>query len=148
MTLWLYLAAALVLGVLIAMQPLMNAVLARATGSPFGAAAISILVAFMGAMVMILVTGRGDTSRAALASVPWWIYLAGLTGTAFVAGGVVIAPVTGALLFFLCIIAGQLLGATLADHFGALGLDIRPTSLPRLAGIALVLAGVVLVRSG
>jgi transporter family-2 protein len=148
MTLWLYLAAALVLGALIAMQPLMNAVLARATGSPFGAAAISILVAFMGAMVMILVTGRGDTSRAALASVPWWIYLAGLTGTAFVAGGVVIAPVTGALLFFLCIIAGQLLGATLADHFGAFGLDIRPTSLPRLAGIALVLAGVVLVRSG
>jgi transporter family-2 protein len=137
-----------VLGVLLAMQPLMNAVLARAIGSPYGAASISILVAFLGALAMILVTGRGDTSRAALASVPWWIYLAGFAGTAFVAGGVVIAPVTGALLFFLCVIAGQLLGATLADHIGAFGLDIRPASLTRLAGIALVLAGVVLVRTG
>jgi transporter family-2 protein len=148
MTLWLYLAAALVLGVLIAVQPLMNAVLARAIGSPFGAAAISILVAFMGALVMILVTGRGDTSRAALAAVPWWIYLAGLIGTIFVAGGVVIAPVTGALLFVLCVVAGQLLGAMVADHVGAFGLDVRPASLARLAGLALVLAGVVLVRRG
>lgn len=148
MTLWFYLASAVVLGVLLAMQPLMNAVLARAIGSPYGAASISILVAFLAALAMIAITGRGDTSRAALASVPWWIYLAGLAGTAFVAGGVVIAPVTGALLFFLCVIAGQLLGATLADHIGAFGLDIRPASLPRLAGIALVLAGVVLVRTG
>ncbi len=148
MTLWFYLASAVALGVLLAIQPLMNAVLARAIGSPYGAASISILVAFLGALALIAITGRGDTSRSALASVPWWIYLAGLAGTAFVAGGVVIAPVTGALLFFLCVIAGQLLGATLADHVGAFGLDIRPASLPRLAGIALVLAGVVLVRTG
>lgn len=148
MTLWLYLAAALVIGAFLAMQPLMNAVLARATGSPTGAAAISVMVAFIGALALVAVAGRGDTSRAALASVPWWIYLAGFAGTAFVAGGVVIAPVTGALLFFLCIVAGQLFGAALADHFGALGLEVRPVSPTRLAGLALVLAGVVLVRSG
>ena len=148
MILWLYLAAALMLGMIIAIQPLMNAVLARAIGSPYGAAAISILVAFIGALLMILVAGRGDTSRASLSAVPWWIYLAGFIGTAFVAGGVLIAPVTGALLFFLCAIAGQLLGATLADHFGAFGLEVRPISLERLAGLALVLAGVVLVRRG
>ena len=106
------LTAAILLGVLVAVQPLMNAVLARAIGSPYGAAAISIVVAFLGALAMLAVTGRGDTSRAALAAVPWWIYLAGLVGTVFVAGGVVIAPVTGALLFFVCVVAGQLVGAT------------------------------------
>lgn len=148
MYIWIYLAAAVALGIVVAVQPLLNAILARATGSPITAATISILVAFLGSLVLFGLGDRGDTSRAALATVPWWVYLAGLIGTAFVAGGVVIAPVTGALLFFLCVVGGQLLGAALADHFGAFGLDIRPLSPTRLAGLALVLAGVVLVRQG
>ena len=86
-------------------------------------------------------TGRGDISRATLATVPWWIYLAGFVGTLFVAGGVVIAPVTGAQLFFISVIAGQLIGATLADHFGLFGLAVRSLSLERVLGLALVLGG-------
>jgi bacterial/archaeal transporter family-2 protein len=142
-----YLAAAAALGAIIAFQPLVNAILARAIGSPYGAAAISILVAALGAAAMVAVTGRGDISRATLASVPWWVYLAGFAGTLFVAGGVVIAPVTGALLF-ICVVAGQLLGATLADHFGLFGLDLRPISPARLIGLALVVGGAVLVQLG
>jgi transporter family-2 protein len=143
-----YLFAAVAMGVLVAFQPLMNAVLARAIGSPWGAAAISLVVAGLGGVAIALVAGRGDMSRAALASVPWWIYLAGLIGAFFVAGGVVIAPVTGAQLFFISVIAGQLLGATLADHFGLFGLASRPLSLERALGLALVLAGALLVRRG
>lgn len=143
-----YVMLAGVLGVTVSFQPLMNAVLARAIGSPFGAAAISISVAALGALVMVAVTGRGEISRATLAAVPWWIYLAGLVGTLFVAGGVVIAPVTGAQLFFVSVIAGQLIGATLADHFGLFGLDLRPISLERLLGLGLVLGGALLVQRG
>jgi len=143
-----YMLAAAVLGALVAFQPLVNAILARAIGSPYGAAAISIAVAGLGALAMVAVTGRGDISRAALAGVPWWVYFAGLIGTVFVAGGVVIAPVTGALLFFACVVAGQLGGAMLADHFGWLGVAVRPISLVRLAGLALVLGGAVLVQRG
>jgi transporter family-2 protein len=143
-----YMLAATVLGVLVALQPLANAVLARAIGSPYGAAAISIAIAFVGAIAMIGVTGRGEISRATLAAVPWWVFLAGFVGTVFVAGGVVIAPVTGALIFFACVVAGQLGGAMLADHFGWLGVPVRPISLARIAGLALVLGGAVLVQRG
>jgi transporter family-2 protein len=97
---------------------------------------------------MIGVTGGGAMSRATLASVPWWVYLAGATGTIFVASGAAIAPVTGALVFFVCIVAGQLVGALLADHFGAFGLTVRPISLMRLAGLAMVLAGAIVVQRG
>ncbi len=143
-----YLAITVGLGMLVAFQPLLNAVLSRAIGSAYGAAMISILVAALGAVAMVAVTGRGDMSRATLASVPWWVYLAGFVGTVFVAGGVVIAPITGAQLFFVCVIAGQLLGATLADHFGLFGLDLRPLSLERTLGLALVLGGAILVQRG
>jgi transporter family-2 protein len=148
MPLVIYLLAAGLLGAILVIQPLMNAVLARAIGSAYGATAISILVAAVGALMMIGVAGRGDMSRATLASVPWWIYLAGFVGTLYVAGGVVIAPVTGALVFFVCVVAGQLVGATLADHLGLFGLALRPVSVERLLGLALVLGGAVLVQRG
>jgi len=141
-----HMLAALLLGALVAFQPLANAILARAIGSPYGAAAISIAVAGLGALAMVAVTGRGDLRLATLAGVPWWIYLAGFIGTVFVAGGVVIAPVTGALLFFACVVAGQLGGAMLADHFGLFGVAVRPISLARLLGLALVLGGALLVQ--
>ena len=79
---------------------------------------------------------------------PWWIFLAGFIGALFVAGGVVIAPVIGAQLFFVTMIGGQLLGATLADHFGLFGLAVRPLSLERALGLALVLSGALLVQRG
>ena len=143
-----YLAAAVVMGMLVSFQPLMNAILARAIGSPFGAAAVSLVVAGLGGVAIALVAGRGDMSRAALATVPWWVFLAGLIGSLFVAGGVVIAPITGAQLFFATVIGGQLIGATLADHFGLFGLAVRPLSLEQALGLALVLAGALLVRRG
>lgn len=148
MTILPYTLAAFLLGALVAFQPLTNAIVARAVGSPFGAAAISLAVSGLGALVMISIAGRGDISRATLSGVPWWAFLAGLIGTLFVAGGVVIAPVTGALIFVACVVAGQLGGAILADHFGLFGIAERPVTLARLAGLALVLSGTVLVLRG
>lgn len=143
-----YMLAAIVMGGLVSIQPLINAVLARAIGSAIGAATISITVAFLGALALVAATGPGDMRLATLGAVPWWVYLAGTIGTVFVAGGVLVAPVIGALLFVVCVIAGQLTGALVADHFGAFGLAVRPVSLVRLLGLVLVLAGAVMVLRG
>ena len=143
-----YTIAAVLLGAIVAFQPLMNAVLARAIGSAYGAAAISIAVAALGAAMMVATVGRGDISRATLSTVPWWVFLGGLVGTLFVAGGVVIAPVTGGLVFFACVVAGQLGGAMLADHFGWFGVGVRPITLARLGGLVLVLCGALIVQNG
>lgn len=43
-------------------------------------------------------------------------------------------------------IAGQLALSLVLDHFGWLGVPRQPLSLTRVAGVALVLAGVLLVR--
>jgi transporter family-2 protein len=139
-----YLFSAIGLGVIVAFQPLMNAVIARAIGSAFGAALISILITLVGAIVMVAVAGRGEISRATLGAVPWWIFLSGLIGTFFVAGGVVIAPVTGGLVFVACVVAGQLVGATLVDHYGLFGIAVRVVTPLRLLGLALVFVGAVL----
>ena len=143
-----YMLAAIVVGVLVSAQPPLNAILGRAVGSPFGATAISIAIAFSSILLVVAFVGWGDISRDTLRTVPWWVYLAGTVGAIFVAAGVVIAPVTGALVFFVCIVAGQLLGSLLADHFGAFGLAERSISIGRVAGMALVLVGAFMVGRG
>lgn len=143
-----YMLAAVVVGALVSAQPPLNAILSRALGSAYGASAISIFVAFLSILAVLAISGAGTLSRAALASVPWWVYLAGVVGAVFVASGVVIAPVTGALVFFVCVVTGQLLGSLLADHFGAFGLAVREITPQRLLGLALVVGGAILVQRG
>lgn len=140
-----FMFAAVAVGMFLSFQPPMNGMLARAVGSAYGAATISIAVALASILLLIAFTGSGQISRGTLTAVPWWVYLSGTIGAVFVAAGAAIAPVTGALAFFVCIIAGQLLGSVLADHFGAFGLEVRALSLQRLAGLALVVGGAVLV---
>ncbi|PZQ47820.1 MAG: hypothetical protein DI556_16565 [Rhodovulum sulfidophilum] len=145
-----YPLVAVCLGVLLTLQPLMNGVLGRAVQNPLAATTVSGLVTFLSALAMLVVSGRaGDFLRALAAfgaPVPWWVYLAGMVGTAFVFGAIMIAPVIGAATFFVCVVAGQLIGATVFDHIGLLGLEPHPVSLTKLAGLALVLAGAVLVQ--
>ena len=143
-----YALTAGIVGAAQAMQPAMNATLARSIGSSNGASTISIAVALLTMLGLIAFTGAGDMTRERLAEVPWWIFLAGTAGALFVAGGTYIAPVTGTLLFFVCIVAGQLTASMIADHYGFLGLEIREVSPMRLAGVGLSLAGAVLVSSG
>lgn len=143
-----YMVAALCVGVLVSAQPPLNSILSRAVGSAYIAATISILVALVFSLLVLAVAGNAGASVAALAHVPWWVYLAGVVGAIFVGAGVIIAPVTGALLFFVCVLTGQLLGAMMLDHFGAFGLIVREVSLPRLAGFGLVLGGALLVQHG
>ena len=143
-----YMFAAVIAGALISAQPPMNAILARHVASALGATAISTGIAFLCIVVVLALVGGADFSRQTLATVPWWVFLAGAFGAVFVAAGVIVAPVTGALVFFVCVIAGQLIGSSLADHFGAFGLAVREVSAMRFAGIGLVVVGAVLVGRG
>jgi bacterial/archaeal transporter family-2 protein len=43
-------------------------------------------------------------------------------------------------------VAGQLLLSVVLDHFGAMGMPKQPINLGRIAGIGLVIAGVLMVR--
>ena len=114
-----YMLAAIAVGALVSTQPALNAILARSVGSAYGATAISIFVAFSCILVLLLATGSGTINVETITAMPWWVYFAGVVGAFFVGACVVIAPITGALVFFVCIVAGQLIGSTIADHFGA-----------------------------
>lgn len=142
-----YMGAAIAIGACLSVQPPVNAVMARTLGSPLLAACISIAISLIFIVLVWLTWGKGAGDLTQVRTLPWWILIGGVVGAVFVAGGVMFAPILGVALFFVCVVAGQLLGSTLADHFGVFGLQVKPVNMMKLLGLGLVLAGAVLVQN-
>ena len=139
-----YLATALI-GIALALQVGLNSIVRLHLGSAAGAALINFVVGTVALACALLLTRVPLPSAAQLGGIPWWAWLAGLAGASYVAGSAVIGPMIGGAAFIALIVAGQMTGALVLDHFGALGFPERPATVPRLAGVACVVIGVVLL---
>lgn len=140
-------AAMLVSGVFSAMQPPTNAMLLRASGSPLNAALVSFAVGTI-ALIVVCASLRARPDLAAAASAPWYAWMGGIYGAVFVASAAFATPRIGVAPTLTLLIAGQAVAALAIDHWGAFGVLRHPINGLRLAGMALVVAGVVLVRRG
>jgi bacterial/archaeal transporter family-2 protein len=142
-----YLSTAVILvgGVLLAVQSPINAQLGRAVGSPINAALISFLVG-TAALVVVALAQRVAPDGSATRALPWYAWVGGLCGAVFVSAAAYAAPRLGVATMLSLAIASQLVTALVLDHFGALGVPQQPVSFGRLVGMALVIAGVVVVR--
>jgi transporter family-2 protein len=134
-------------GGMVALQAPTNAMLARAGGSPVLAALISFMVGTAVLLIVWLISGNRP-GEAALARLPWYAWLGGIYGAIYVGIAAYAAPKIGLASLITIGIAGQIVSAMVLDHFGVLGLPKDPFSFVRLAGAALVVAGVILVRRG
>jgi len=142
----LLLAAALALGGLLTVQAGSNAHLRTFLGAPLAAAIVNFVVGLVALALWASVSRMTAPTVANAARAPWWAWIGGLIGATYVVSAVVLAPRLGATLFFGVLVAGQLLGAVILDHFGWLGFPEQRVTLWRLAGVACLLAGVWLVK--
>ena len=142
-----YIAAAVSIGAAISLQPPINATMARILGSPLLAASISVTISLFVVVALWLSWGKGVGDLSQIKALPWWVFIGGVIGVLFVAGGVVVAPVLGVALYFVCMVAGQLIGSSIIDHIGAFGLTVKPMNTMKLVGVSLVLLGAVLVQN-
>ncbi|MDF5208441.1 DMT family transporter, partial [Vibrio parahaemolyticus] len=73
-------------------------------------------------------------------------WIGGLIGAFFVASTVALVPKLGVAMTFSLVIAGQMIVTLIIDHFGILGVPVREVSIPRIIGMLMIIAGVVLIR--
>lgn len=73
--------------------------------------------------------------------IPWYFLFAGALGLVVLASISFLIPQIGAVPALMLAIFGQLLIGLLLDHYGLLGLAVRPASISRLAGIGVMLLG-------
>lgn len=137
---------AVALGMLLTAQAGINSQLRTALGHPLVAAIVSFVIGTMGLLVAsVLVRVKWPPLQQA-AHVPWWGWIGGLFGAAYIAASVVLAPRLGAAVLIASIVAGQFFAALVMDQFGLLGFPRQAITPTRIAGAVLLFAGVYLIQ--
>jgi transporter family-2 protein len=142
----LYLVLAFVAGAMIPFQVGVNTRLAHVVNGPIRAAFVSFVVGTIALLILTVIIWRPLPSGGRLASAPWWAWIGGLLGAFYVAMSIVTGPRLGAAALIAAVVAGQALASVLIDQFGWVGFSEHHISPGRVAGMALVLGGVALVR--
>ncbi|ATH07354.1 hypothetical protein BIY24_05205 [Halobacteriovorax marinus] len=132
-------------GLLVPFQAIINSKLSSEIGHPLIAAFISFTGGFLVFLLFMLFGPVKFPSIANLASVNPFLLTGGLLGSCFVFAAIIAVPKIGSTAWISLIIAGQLLMSLILDHYGVLGLPIKPINLYRLGGAVLLFAGTFLV---
>jgi transporter family-2 protein len=145
-TAWPFVALAILAGVALPLQAAINAVLARSTGNPLWASAISFSVGLIALLLVCSVIRAPWPALAGVAALPWWAWTGGALGALYVASSIIVIPKLGAATLVALVVAGQMLASLFLDHFGALGLPQQGINAWRILGATLLIGGVVLIR--
>lgn len=74
------------------------------------------------------------------------LWTGGAYGLLYIAFTIWLIPRIGSGAAVALVVAGQLIASLTFDHIGILGIPRRPIDLPKIAGVAMLVAGAVLIR--
>lgn len=141
-----FLFAALIAGAVVPFQAGANASLGRALGHPLWATVISLLISLICVLPVMLAMKVSLPTFAGLSGQPKWIWVGGIAGVLYITAAILLAPRLGAAGFMTSVIAGQLIASVLIDHFGIVGFASKAITPSRIAGVALVAIGVIVMQ--
>ena len=145
---WILLA--LLAGAVLPVQGAVNGLLRADIGAPFTVGAVSFLVATLAmALVMLVIVAFTDLPKPDLSNVrsmPWWGWLGGFVGALYVTTMFMAIPVIGTAAAVGLTVAGQQVASVFVDRHGWFRLPVRPVSAVRLAGVAVLLVGVAIIK--
>ena len=141
-----FIILAILAGMAMPTQAVVNSKLSDSIGNPILAAFISFSVGTIALFVYILLTGVPLNNLLSVKNAPPVALLGGFLGAFFVSVMATIIPRVPVALAFSLAIAGQMFVTLLVDHFGWLGVAEKPINLLRVLGAVLITAGVILIR--
>lgn len=131
-------------GILFALQSPINARLGNAMGGPLVGAFLSFLTGTV-VLAAVLLLQRKPVLVSQIGQTPWWLWIGGTLGAFMVFAAAYSVERLGSAAMLALIIAGQIMASLVIDHYGILVHNPVPVSPIRVAGAALLLAGVVLI---
>ena len=133
-------------GACIALQASANGMFRRNVGDPWYPTFFSICGTFVTAVTFMLLLRPPTPSGETLRTTQWWNWVGGPLGAAIVLAGAALTPRLGAAAFIALVVGGQLVCSVVLDHYALMGLPEQPITPGRVAGVALVVAGVVCIK--
>ncbi|MFA9372045.1 MAG: DMT family transporter [Labilibaculum antarcticum] len=137
---------ALAVGCLLPVQASINAKLGVFLKAPLMAALVNFMVGSFILLLVILGTRMPNNLLLAAKEAPIYVWVGGLMGSIFVGSIIFLIPRLGAALSFGLIVCGQLVFSLILDHFGMFGVPVQPINWGRIAGVLLILVGVLVIQ--
>jgi bacterial/archaeal transporter family-2 protein len=132
-------------GVLNTIQSGANATLNKGLGQPIVAALCVTAGNVLVYLVVGAIVGLRLPSLDKVVQVPWWAWIGGLCGSAYVLAVIFFADKLGAAVFTGCTVTAGVITSVVLDHFGLVGFKQHAAGLGRLAGCALMIGGLSLI---
>lgn len=143
---WLSIFLVFMAGAMLPLQAGINSQLAKASGHAIWASGLSFVVGTLALLSIFFMMRLPWPGIIQLKEAPALAWTGGLMGAFFVTCMAFFAPKLGATTLLALIIAGQIVMSLLLDHFGAAGYIQQEITLPRIIGVLLIAAGVILVK--
>ena len=137
---------ALALGCFLPVQASINAKLGGFLKAPLMAALVNFMVGGFVLLLVVLGTRTPNNLLLAVKEAPVYVWIGGLMGSIFVGSIIFLIPRLGAALSFSLIVCGQLVFSLILDHFGMFGVPVQPINWGRIAGVFLILGGVLVIH--
>src|SRR5262245_42811802 len=108
-------------GVSIVVQQALNTNLRSALDSAAWSGFVSYFVGLLCMAVLVVVLRDPLPSASVAARIPWWAWSGGVFGAIFIGLAILLVPQLGAAAFIALLVAGQMIGSVIIDHYGLLG---------------------------
>lgn len=135
------------LGVVLAVHLSMNGKVGSVLNNARVGNALFWCIGALGA-VAIGLTGWQSGALAPIKQVHPLLLTAGVLGASLVFAIAWLIPQVGAGPVMITLLAGQVIGGLVMSHFGWLGSPVQPVTLTKIAGVAVMIGGVVLATYG
>ena len=116
-------------------------------GAPLAAGVIALTVALVIAAAVTIAAGQ-FRALPLIAAQPLWLLCGGAFMAFYLLSITWVAPRFGVGNAVFCVLLGQMVAATVIDHFGLFGARMVPLTGQRLAGIVAMAGGLVLIQRG
>ena len=123
----------------------MNGQLNKSLVNPFLASAVSFLIITFFFIALFFAMPHPLPGLENIRQMPWWAVFGGLVGAVQVFAGLMFVQKIGTGNFTAITVTAALIASLVIDHFGWFRMDSHPATPMRLAGIVLLVGGVVLI---
>ena len=136
---------ALLCGAILPIQAGLNAKLSKAAGSTIYASMFSFIIGGIAIALYIIMT-KQNFSMAGLKTAPVHAWLGGLLGAFYVTTIILVFQQLGPALAFGLMLTGQMFISAVLEQFNILVSEPHPINIWRVAGFAMVIIGVLIIR--
>ena len=136
----------LAIGFLLAIQGSINTQLTTYLKHPLQGALVNFTVGTIALIALNFVFKTQIPDWTHVKTAPWFLFIGGMLGAIFVSSVIFFIPKIGVTTVLAASIAGQLIAASIIDHFGFFGVTVHPISTGKIIGILLLLGGIFLIQ--